>query len=182
MTALAGTPFAITPLADWLHLTSDVPDGGLKRERVATVSERDAIAAALKLVTLAGLHAAYRIDRLAGGGYRLHGRVTSTLQQACVVSLEAVDAQLDEAFDVEFWEAHAHGDDAGEVSVLDGPDIEPLERGEITAGRIVFETVSAALDPYPRKPSAEMTWRDEVASMPGKTSPFASLSKLKDKL
>ncbi len=179
---LASTPLASTPLADWIHLTSDIPDGGLKCERAATASEREAIAAALHLLTLADVHAAYRVERLAGGGYRLHGRVTSSLQQACVVSLEPIDAQLDEAFDVEFWVASAHGDAAGEASVLDGPDIEALERGEIAAGRIVFETLSAALNPYPRKHGAEMTWRDEAAATPSKAGPFASLSKLKDKL
>ena len=171
-----------TILSDWVHLTSDIPDGGLKRERAATASERDGIAAALHLLTMSELHTAYRIERLAGGGYRLHGRVTSTLQQACVVSLEPLDARLDEPFDIEFWETRERGDESGEASVLDGPDIETLERGEIATGRIVFETVSAALNPYPRKHGAEMTWCDEAASVPGKTSPFAGLAKLKDKL
>ena len=35
--------------------------------------------------------------------------------------------------------------------------------GIIPVGRIVFETISAGLDPYPRKPGAEFTWADKAS-------------------
>jgi hypothetical protein len=48
-------------------------------------------------------------------------------------------------------------------------------------GRIVYETVSAALDPYPRKSGAEFTWSDpREAEAAARANPFALLKKLKD--
>ena len=67
------------------------------------------------------------------------------------------------------------------ASVLVGPDVDILERGVIPVGRIVFETLSASLDPYPRRPGAEFTWQDQHQVEPEETSPFAVLSQLKDK-
>jgi len=97
------------------------------------------------------------------------------------LSLEPLPAKLDETFDTEFWR-DAPLDEGGEdKSVLSGPDVEPLAGDEIPVGRIVFETLSAALDPYPRKEGAAFEWEDAAAKDPAKTSPFAVLSRLKDK-
>jgi hypothetical protein len=72
-------------------------------------------------------------------------------------------------------------DNDEDASVLAGPDVDVLERGIVPVGRIVFETLSASLDPYPRRPDAEFTWRDPQAGEPEKSNPFAALSKLKDR-
>ena len=65
--------------------------------------------------------------------------------------------------------------------MLQGPDIEPLEGHEIAIGRIVFETLAAALDPYPRKGDASFNWTEPDNPDEKKTSPFAVLAKLKGK-
>jgi uncharacterized metal-binding protein YceD (DUF177 family) len=169
------------PLPDWSHATVDIPSGGFARERAASDEALAQFAKALGMLTLAELKTKYRIDRLAGGAYRLHGRVTARGEQACVVSLEPVTAQLDEPFDVEFWPELKDPDGGEDKAILEERDVERLEDGVIPVGRIVFETVSAGLDPYPRKSGAEFEWVDPVTSSPEKVSPFAALAKLKDK-
>lgn len=166
---------------DWHHAISGIPAAGLAQSRQATAAERDAVAKALGLLSLAKLSADYRITKLAGDGYRLAGRLNGELEQACVVSLDPVAQTIDETFDAEF-RAHVDERTAGsDATILGGPDQEPIENGEIDAGRIVFETLSAALDPYVRKEGAEFMWQDKSQADTGKVSPFAVLAKLKNK-
>jgi hypothetical protein len=169
------------PLNDWTHNVTDIPSGGLDRERAATEAECAAIADALQLLNLARLVTRYRIKSAHGGGYRLSGKVTADVEQACVVTLDPVAGKIEAPFDVEFRPQVEAADNDEDASILSGPDIDILERGAIPVGRIVFETVSASLNPYPRRPDAEFDWRDPHASEPEKASPFAALSKLRDK-
>jgi uncharacterized metal-binding protein YceD (DUF177 family) len=169
------------PLSDWTHATAEVPDRGLARERAASEAECGEIARALKLISLDKLVAAYRITSIAGGGWRLTGKIAADLVQSCIVSLEPVPAHMEETFDVEFLHDTPASESGGDLSVLEGPDIEPLNGNEIAAGRVVFETLAAGLDPYPRKGDASFKWQDNAASGDNKISPFAVLARLKDK-
>ncbi|PPC85318.1 MAG: hypothetical protein CTY31_12980 [Hyphomicrobium sp.] len=175
----------LSPL-DWSHLVTEIPDAGLVIDKAASDTERAGLCEELGLLSLSQLMSHYRISRLAGGGYRLTGHVRAHVEQPCVVSLEAVADTLEEAFDVEFWPSTDHRDGGTEEGgqekrVLEGRDVETLERGAIDAGRIVFETISSGLDPYPRKADAAFEWQDKAAAEPLKTNPFATLSKLKGK-
>jgi hypothetical protein len=52
----------------------------------------------------------------------------------------------------------------------------------IDAGRIVFETLSASVDPYPRRAGAQFEGEElGDAAAPGASGPFAALKKLKDR-
>jgi uncharacterized metal-binding protein YceD (DUF177 family) len=166
-------------LPDWSHAVTDIPAGGYARERAASPEALAQFAKALGMPNLTQLKTKYRIDRLAAGAYRLHGRVTADGAQACVVSLEPVAARLDEPFDVEFWPELKDPDGGEDKTILDDRDVEQLEGGVIPVGRIIFETVSAGLDPYPRKDGAEFAWTDPADNVPEKVSPFAALAKLK---
>lgn len=175
------TSSSAAPLS-WSHATTDIPDGGLVRERQASEEECAATASALGLISLPALRAKYKIFRLAGGAYRLHGEIFADVVQACVVTVEPVPSRAHDTFDAEFWAELDETDDGREeIPILDGRDVEPLEHGTISVGRIVYETLAAALDPYPRKPDAEFSWRDDTVPDPARISPFAALSKLKDK-
>ncbi|MFN0218192.1 MAG: YceD family protein [Hyphomicrobium sp.] len=171
---------SLQPLS-WSQAIADIPEGGLKRERTASDDECAATAKALGLLEASNLKAEYRIERLAGGGYRLQGRMAADVAQPCIVTLEPVADSLDESFDVEFWPDVRANESGQDARVLEGRDVEPLERGEIPVGRIVFETLSAALDPYPRKGDADFAWQDPQAGEPEKASPFAALARLKTK-
>jgi hypothetical protein len=165
----------------WAHNIVDIPANGLACTREATAAERQAITSALGLLALNKLAADYRIRSVAGGAYRLSGKLRAEATQACVVSLEPVDARVESDFDVEFRPGLAEALSDEDLSVLSGPDLERLERGIVPVGRIVFETLSSALDPYPRREDAEFNWRDPHAEEPEKAGPFSVLSKLKDR-
>lgn len=168
-------------LSSWVHATTEIPAGGLERSRQANGEERRAIATALNLLSLDSLQARYRIVSIAGGGWRLSGSIEAQLAQPCVVTLEPVPATLSETFQVEFWRDLEEPEGGEDKSILEGADVEPLAGDDIPAGRIVFETLSGALDPYPRKAGAEFGWQDKNAENPQKTSPFSVLQQLKNK-
>lgn len=171
----------MTELSDWTHNVTDIPAGGLDREREASASECASIAKDLELLKLDRLAVRYRIKALGEGCYRLAGKVVAKVEQACIVSLEPVAGDIDAAFDVEFRPVVQGSEDEEDASVLAGPDVDILERGVIPVGRIVFETLSGSLDPYPRRPDAAFDWQDPLQAEAEKRSPFAVLSQLKKK-
>ncbi|MCU0732800.1 MAG: hypothetical protein MUE84_14595, partial [Hyphomonas sp.] len=147
---MSHAPTPSNPLHGWSHLTADVPAQGLEYKRAANAQERAGIAKELGLVALEGLETAYRITAISGGGWRLAGSLSADLVQSCVITLEPVAAHIEETFKVEFWRDLDEPEGGEDKSVLEGADIEPLDGDAIPAGRIVFESLSAALDPYPR--------------------------------
>jgi uncharacterized metal-binding protein YceD (DUF177 family) len=175
---------------DWTIAVEALPEKGGAWSQTATDAERKAVADALDLVTLAALSFSGRIERKAGGRYRVTGHVKADLEQPCVVTLDPVAARIDELVDVEFrpeaMTAPEPHDRANPVDVvLDaGPDVEPIVRGRLEIGRVVFETLSAALDPYPRKAGEaidEMVAAPKGAEPVGKVNPFAVLADFKAK-
>jgi uncharacterized metal-binding protein YceD (DUF177 family) len=166
---------------DWTEKTTDIPAGGLNRKRDATAAELKQVADILNILAVETLSSRYRIVGISGGAYRLAGSISAKVEQACVVSLEPVSGDIEASFDVEFWPSLKSEDSEDEVSILAGSDVELLEHGVIPVGRIVFETLSASLDPYPRREDAEFTWQDPKSEASEGTNPFAALSKLKDK-
>ena len=169
----------MNPLQSWSHAVTDIPEGGLTRTRKASADDCSALAAALAIPAVNGLDVSYRVSNLPGGGYRLTGELHGAVVLACVVTLEPVPGAVQDRFDVEFWPDAGRRAAEAEQSVLQGRDVEPLSHGVIDAGRIVYECLSAGLDPYPRKDGAEFGWRDPLQDRAGATGPFAVLSKLK---
>ncbi len=170
------------PLLTWSHDATEVPEAGLVRQRRASAAELTALAAALDLLSCDSLVADYRVKPIAGGGYRLHGTLEAAVRQACIVSLEPIDARLTAPFDVEYWPPGRGADEPeGEIDALAAVEIEPLLHGRIDVGRIVFEQLAASLDPYPRKDGVAFTPPEDKAGDPARSGPFAALSRLKDK-
>ncbi len=169
-------------ILDWKHDTRAVPEAGLVVEREATAAERAEIAAAMELVACNRLVARYTIHPLDHGRYRLDGTVEVAVTQACVVTLEEIARTYSAPLDVELWPAEAlAADDEDEETVIDpmGADREPLEDGRIDAGRIVYEELASAIDPFPRRDGATFEWEDREGA--ARTHPFAALEKLKRK-
>lgn len=162
---------------DWSHGTTEIPERGLKRSLAATEEERAALANALDILSCDALEATYQIMPVTGGSYRLEGDLDAAVKQACIVSLEPVARRVAESFSVEFRREVADDSSAGDVEVLAAAEVEPIEDDRIDVGRIVYETLSAGLDPYPRRDDAEFQWTDPKASA---DNPFAMLKKLKD--
>lgn len=171
----------MTDILDWTEKATEIPAGGLNRTRDASAGEREDVAKNLDILGVASLSSRYRIVAISGGAYRLTGAISAHVEQACVVSLEPVPGKVEASFDVEFWPALEPEESEGESSILSGSDVELLEHGAVPVGRIVFETLSASIDPYPRREGAEFAWQDRAAEQGSATNPFAALSKLKDK-
>ena len=166
---------------NWTHQVSQIAEAGLQQSRTATVTEREALAQVLDVLSCDDVKAVYRVRNLGQGRYRVSGGVSARFTQRCVVTLEPVAQELEEIFDVEFGPTEALPETTDtEFEVLTAAEIEPIEHGLIDAGGIIVETLSAGLDPYPRKPNAEFAWEEKDAE-PSITGPFAGLSKLKDK-
>jgi len=171
----------MTQPLNWTHQVSQIAEAGLQQSRTATATEREALAQVLDVPSCDDLKALYRVGHLGQGRYRVSGDVSARFTQRCVVTLEPVAQELEETFDVEFWPTESLPETTDtEIEVLAAAEIEPIEHGSIDAGRIIVETLSAGLDPYPRKRNAEFAW-EEMGAEPSITGPFAGLSKLKDK-
>jgi len=149
---------------------------------VADLAERTALAARYDILGVNSLLAEIFIHPFSKG-YRLQGRLTAEVVQACVVTLEPVIASVTEEFEVTF----AKTDPLVEAREVDldpyGDDPpEPILNGEIDLGEVVSEHLALALDPFPRAADAVFSAieTDEMAE-PVKASPFAALAALKKK-
>jgi hypothetical protein len=170
----------MTAVLPWLHAAADISDRGLSIEHRASPAERNAVAAALGLVACISLEARYRVSGLSRGRYRLTGELRAECVQSCVVTLEPVGAVIEQAFAVEFCPPDDLTADAITFDALaEEADIEPLEDGRVPAGRIVYETLAAALDPYPRLPGAELAVTSAGPATAEGAGPFAALARLK---
>jgi uncharacterized metal-binding protein YceD (DUF177 family) len=175
----------MTALRDWFKLITDIGEHPLAEMREATAEELIELARELDILSCEGLKVSYVIKPLGKGCYNFSGNLEAGVTQACVVSLEPVPARLSEAFSIELGPPEALEDETpadGDREVSSVPDVEPIEDGRIEVGTMVYGVLSAALDPYPRKPGAEFDWVDpKLAADPDAASPFAALAKLKPK-
>ena len=172
----------MTPELEWSHDVGEIPEAGLALDRRATPAARAGIAAALDLIACNRLEAHYKLRPLSQGRYLLEGTIEADIVQTCVVTLDPVESRISEPFEVEFrpWPS---GPGVSEFDALEARDIEPLEGDIIPVGRIVYEQLASAIDPYPRKDGAEL---DQPVAEAGETaeedvSPFAVLKRLQPK-
>lgn len=164
---------------------------GAALEIVASDSERAALAKRFGFLGLPSLSARVTVDRTAGGQVVVEGRLRGRLVQACVLTLDPVAQDLDDAFRIVFKRGFADEHDAasGETVLSAQPDApEPLSGNLLDVGEIVAEQLSLAADPYPRRPGARL---EDVLPRPRRGArqgpgeqrrhPFAGLAALRDK-
>src|SRR6202012_5889255 len=105
--------------------------------------------------------------------------------QTCVVSLDPILNDIDEAIDLIFAPPEQIPqladlvDDAAEsdAEIPDPP--EPIENGFIDLGRLATDALFLAIDPYPRKPDA--VFEPLVEAPDPEDHPFAALKALQVK-
>ncbi|MBX4928443.1 YceD family protein [Rhizobium binae] len=148
----------------------------------ADASELKALAEAWSVVSVEDLSADLQIARWKRDGVRVKGRVQAKIIQSCVVTLEPVEAAIDESFEQIFVPegsklARQPGNDAGEMLLdPDGPDLPETFVGDtIDAGEVVAEFAALAIDPYPRKQGVEFEGHIEDSGDDKKPSAFAVL-------
>jgi hypothetical protein len=140
---------------------TQIPDTGLHREIEADRATRDAMAQIAGLCEILSASASLDLTLEKAGRVHVTGRVRGRIGQTCVVSLDPIENDLDEAIDLIFAppeqipQLAALVDEAAE-SDADIPDPpEPIVNGMIDLGRLATDALFLGIDPYPRKPGAK---------------------------
>jgi uncharacterized metal-binding protein YceD (DUF177 family) len=129
---------------------------------------------------LAGLRAVPRLDAVfdlaprGRDGLRVAGRVSATVEQTCVVTLEPVENEIDEEIDLVFAPTAVAASLVDRGVAEDG--VEPLIGGVVDLGVLATEFLILGIDPYPRKPDAVF---EGPSVGDASVKPFAALAALK---
>jgi hypothetical protein len=158
----------------------DVAEDGSHFELAANAEVRAAVAKLAGLRDLPRFEASFDVTRL-GKGLHVVGRISATVGQNCVVTLEPLVNEVAETIDLVFapqapasaGESTGGGDRLDE-EIAEGP--EPLVGGRIDLGALAVEFLILGLDPYPRRPGAIFQPPQDVTPQEG---PFAALAGLK---
>lgn len=183
MTTNVSTQSPISFKANVLRL----PRKGMPVEIEADEKQRAALAAEHDLLSVARLRAELLVVPWKSGGVRVTGHVEAEIVQACVVTLEPVEASIREDVDAIFIPegsslARRVADPSGELLVdPDGPDAPELFVGDtVDVGAVAEEFFALAIDPYPRGSGAAATAATTVDEEPARpVSPFEKLRSLK---
>lgn len=162
---------------------AQIPDTGLHRDIEAGQATREAMAELGGLREIMSASASLDVTAKGGGRFHVAGRVKARIGQTCVVSLDPMESEIDEAIDLIFAppeqipELADLVDDASEGDT-DTPDPpEPIENGVIDLGRLATDALFLAIDPYPRKPDA--VFEAPMVPPDPEDHPFAALKALK---
>lgn len=156
---------------------ADVAETGEHVDLVADAETRTAIARVAALRGLPRLAASFDLLPQSGGGLRVTGRVSATVSQACVVTLEPLTNEVEEEINLLYMPSAATAaDDEPEAAVEPKwGEPEPLIGGMVDLGVLATEFLILGLDPYPRKPGAVFEGPRDDRPEPG---PFAGLAGL----
>ena len=167
------TPTVPPPRHRW-HVPvrlDQVPQAGLHLEIIADAAVRAELTALAGLRELPRLEAAIEVTR-DGAGLRARGVVSARVGQTCVITLEPLEAMVEEPFEVVFVPA-------GAGAVADAAeDAEPLVDGTADLGAIAAEFLLLGIDRYPKAPGAVFAAPADTGAGEG-TGPFAALAKRK---
>ena len=163
-------------------IVAQIPDTGLHREIEPDSAARDAMADIAGLREILSASASLDLTPEKAGRVQVTGRVRARIGQTCVVSLEPIENDIDEAIDLIFAppeqipELADLVDEAAEsdTEIPDPP--EPIVNGVIDLGRLATDALFLGIDPYPRKPDAVFKPVIEVADP--EDHPFAALKAL----
>jgi Large ribosomal RNA subunit accumulation protein YceD len=163
-------------------VVAQLPDVGLHRDLEAGPAVRAAMAELAGLREILSASASLNVTPMSGGRVHVAGRVRARIGQTCVVTLDPIENDLDEAIDLIFAppeqipELATLVEEAAEsdVEVPDPP--EPIENGVIDLGRVATDALFLGVDPYPRKQDAVFDL--PVVEADPEDHPFAALKAL----
>lgn len=148
----------------------------------ADAGVRDAIARRLGLVALDRFAFTAEVRAIAGG-IGAKGEVLADVVQACAATDLPVPATIAEPFDLRFLrdvDAPVSEDEEIEIGSED-LDLLPLEGDRVDLGDSAVQTLSLALDPFPRHPDADRILAEKGVLSEEAAGPFAALAKLRGK-
>jgi Large ribosomal RNA subunit accumulation protein YceD len=159
---------------------ADVPEIGSHLELVADSGVRVAVAELAGLAALPRLGASFDLAPYGRDGLRVIGRVSATVGQTCVVTLEPMENEIEELIDLVFVPQPGASPDVPsgtEIDIGADPGPECLVGGVVDLGALATEFLLLGIDPYPRKPGAVF---EAPAVGGGSGGPFAGLAALKE--
>lgn len=146
----------------------------------------------LELVALEDLAANLEVLPLGQGSFRVLGKLSASVTQNCVLSLDPVMSVISEHIDVEFRprlsadaeKISAFSGDSDDQDILTSKEVEGYDAGKLELGALISEIVTSAIDSYPRKPGVQFASThgggvDQVAERSTTGSPFSKLASLK---
>lgn len=175
-----------SPVSFPVHVAR-LPKKGMPVVIEADEKQRETLADAHGLNSVAFFRAELLVKEWKGDGVKVTGTVEAQIEQACVVTLEPLQATVLEEVDAVFvpedsrlavgaWAVE------GEIHLsAEGPDApETFVGDEIDVGALAEEFFGLGIDPYPRKTGAVV---EEAAEQGGteQESPFAKLRALRPK-
>lgn len=121
--------------------------------------------------------------RAIAGGMAATGTVEAAVVQACAATGLPVAATIREPFDLRFLrDVDAPVGEEEEVEIgSDDLDLLPLEGDRIDLGEAAVQTLSLALDPFPRHPDADRVLAEKGVLSEEASGPFAALARLRGK-
>ncbi len=152
------------------------PGDEISRSLEADAAECAALAERMGLIAVDSLSAAVTVRRLAGGAlYRVQGRISADVVQACVVTIEPVPGHVEEDFDelyaAEGYELPEDDKEAELPEIFDGQEIDLCE--------LVAQILLISLDPYPRAPGAELALKNAAdEDVSDRRRPFEGLAEM----
>ena len=163
-------------------VVAQIPDSGLHREIEAGPAAREAMADIAGLREILSASASLDLTLEKAGRVHVTGRVRARIGQTCVVSLDPIENDIDEAIDLIFAppeqipELADLVDEAAEsdTEIPDPP--EPIVNGVIDLGRVATDALFLGIDPYPRKPDA--VFEPVIEAADPEDHPFAALKAL----
>jgi hypothetical protein len=140
-----------------------LPQKGLPVVIEADAAQRAVLAEEHGLLSVESYRAQLLVVSWKRNGVKVSGRVEADITQACIVSLEPVEAHIDEPVEAlllpEDSKLGRQGFEGGGEILLDadGPDSPETFSGDsIDVGALAEQFFGLAIDPYPRKPGASL--------------------------
>ncbi len=163
---------------------AQLPEGGSHQVLETTPGQRELIAVAAGLRGVSEAKASFDLAHSPGGQVHVTGRVQARVEQTCVVTLDPVESDVDEAVDIMFAPPSqipvsakfVQKEEGENFEVPDAP--EPIVNGFIDLGQLATEFLVLGLDPYPRKSGVEFV--PPTVPVDPEEHPFAALKALKD--
>jgi hypothetical protein len=158
---------------------AQIPETGLAVEIDAGAAQRKAMAEIAGLREIASAHAGFELTLQRGGRVHVAGRLQARVGQTCVVTLDPIENEIDEAIDLLFVPPEQVKQLSDLVDEAEDSDAdvseppEPIEDGVIDLGRLATDVLFLAIDPYPRKEGA--VFEPRVAAPDPEEHPFAAL-------
>jgi uncharacterized metal-binding protein YceD (DUF177 family) len=167
------TPETVGPLSRLVDIMR-IPPRGQEVHVEATAEECAALARDFGLPGIQALSCDYHLQASAKG-IHVTGAVKASITQICVTTLEPFDSMIEEEVEVDFAESSGMpAEPPTDIHEYEPPD--EIVNGQIDLGALTAEFLVLGLDPYPRKPGVDFSYRDPADE---KDSPFAALNKLK---